>query len=36
MGKQKDMTLKVDAVNRILFMIIISAFFGFLGAKLAR
>jgi hypothetical protein len=36
MGEQKEAALKMDTQTRILFMIIISTFFGFLGALLAR
>jgi len=36
MGPQKEAALKQDAATRILFMIMISAFFGFIGAILSR
>jgi hypothetical protein len=35
MGEQKEAALKMDTQTRILFMIIISTFFGFLGTLLA-
>jgi hypothetical protein len=36
MGEQKEAALKMDTQTRILFMIIISTLFGFLGALLAE
>lgn len=36
MGPQKEAALKQDAATRVLFMIMVSTFFGFIGALFAR